>query len=132
MSNEPDPERPRTHPSTRFAASEHRFDLAEVAEFLVREGADAVHGHRQVAVYKRGPTTMILFAFEPGGALKDHATGGLATIHCIDGQIEVETADNRHTLGPRQLVVLDSHIRHSVRALEASQMLLTVHLDPEV
>lgn len=130
MHPEPSRNRPRPHPSERFAAPELRFDLDEVARYLRDEGTHATDGHRQVAVYKRGATTLILFAFEQGGVLDDHAAGGLATIHCISGRIEVQTDGGVHALGPRQLVVLDSLVRHSVRALEPSTMLLTVHLDP--
>jgi quercetin dioxygenase-like cupin family protein len=135
MTSSPTPQgsepRSRPHPTERFAAPEHRFDLREVADFLRREGSKASSGHRQVAVYKRGPTTLILFVFEEGGLLKDHSTGGIATIQCIDGALEVETENGTHEIGPRQLVVLDSHVRHSVRAKRASEMLLSVHLDPE-
>lgn len=131
MHPEPSSNRPRPHPAERFAAPEHRFDLDEVARYLRNEGTHATDGHRQVAVYKRGATTIILFAFEAGGVLEDHAAGGLATIQCVGGEIEVQTDGGVHHLGPRQLVVLDSLVRHSVRALKASEMLLTVHLDSE-
>ncbi|MBI1379931.1 MAG: hypothetical protein GC161_02440 [Planctomycetaceae bacterium] len=131
MPTEPSASCDRRPPIDRAAVQAHRFDLREVAQFLHREKDDARRGHRQAAVYLRGPTSMSLLSFEAGGVLADQSLDGLAILHCVDGRIEVETDAAVHVLESRQLVVLDRHVRHSVRAAVPSEMLLTVHLDRE-
>jgi quercetin dioxygenase-like cupin family protein len=127
MSTSSDPGRLRPHPDARFAGAEHVLDLARSAETLRGEPHRATRGHRQTALFARDPVTMALFTFDAGAELDEHVANGLVTIHLIEGELTVRTAENTHALGPNHVVVLDPGVRHSVHATRPSTMLLTVH-----
>jgi hypothetical protein len=55
-------------------------DLAATAAALRAEPHSPVSGHRQIAVYRNGPVTLVSFLFEPGGIMKEHRTDGVVTI----------------------------------------------------
>jgi quercetin dioxygenase-like cupin family protein len=133
MSNEEKRERPhsteRSHPTERFAGDNHFFDLGHALKQLRGEAHEARKGHRQVTVFHRVPVTQVLFDFERGGELTEHAANGLVTIHALEGHLTVRTAGATHELRAGMLVVLNPNVRHSVHAIEASAMLLTVHLE---
>jgi len=122
----------RAHPNDRFAGKSHFLDLGAAISELRAEAHAEGSGHRQKTLFHRSPVTQVLFAFEAGGELADHAARGLVTIHALEGRLEVRAEGEAYDLGPNQAVVLDSGVRHSVRAGERSAMLLTVHLDPAV
>ena len=122
-------ERLRPHPTGRFAGDSHVFDLGRALSELRSEAHPARNGHRQVTIFHRVPITTVLFAFEPSGELADHAAKGLVTIHALEGHLTVQAAEETHELEAGMMVVLSPGVRHSVRAGEASAMLLTVHLE---
>jgi quercetin dioxygenase-like cupin family protein len=133
--DEPNDSRPqarlRSHPSGRFAGESHVFNLGEVLATLRAEAHPAEHGHRQMTIFHRAPVTQVVFAFEPGGELADHAAHGLVTIHVLEGRLAVQADARDHELRAGDLLVLNPDVRHRVRALDASAMLLTVHLERE-
>ena len=124
------PDRLRPHPTDRFAPSTQFLDLPKAADELRAEPHEAVEGHRQIALYRHGPVTVVLFTFEEGGSLPEHNADGVVTIHVLEGRLAVEAAGRVHDAGPGGIVALDPGVLHSVRALEASEMLLTVHRLP--
>jgi quercetin dioxygenase-like cupin family protein len=120
-------DRLRQHPKERLAAPVQHIDLASVASDLRAEPHAPVSGHRQIAVVREGPVTVIFFLFDAGGHLKEHRTEGEVTIHVLAGRLEIGVDDERHELTAGQLLALAPGVAHSVRALTESQMLLTVH-----
>ncbi len=124
-------ERLREHPSERFAGESHAFNLGEVLHTLRTEAHAAERGHRQMTIFHRAPVTQVIFAFEAGSEMADHAAHGLVTIHVLEGRLVVQADGRNHELRAGHLLVLKPDVRHSVRALEASAMLLTVHLEGE-
>lgn len=125
--------RRRTPPAERFAVPEIAIDTTEIAETLRREDAGIASrgGHHQMTVFRRGPVTMLVFAFDAGGALAEHTANGLVTIHALGGALTVHTPDRDYALRPGMMVVLAPGIPHRVNASEPSEMLLTVHLHTE-
>ena len=121
-------ERLRPHPSGRFTGESHAFDLGEALRDLHAEVHPVERGHRQKTIFHRAPVTQVIFAFEPGGALADHAAHGLVTMHVLEGRLAVQADGRDHELRAGYILVLHPDVRHNVRALEASAMLLTVHL----
>ena len=99
-------ERLRTHPKERLAAPVQRIDLTEAAARLRAEPHRAVSGHRQIALARRGPVTLILFAFDKDGFLKEHQADGEVIIHCVRGQLSVVVGEESHTLVPGMLLTL--------------------------
>lgn len=123
----PEP-RLREHPVSRFEGDVHFFDLNAATQQLCGEAHSATEGHRQIALYHYGSVTQVLFAFNPDGALEEHAANGVVSIHVLNGRLVVNAAGEDHELQSGQVLTLAPGVRHSVRALEISNMLLTVHL----
>lgn len=124
-------DRLREHPHDRLAAPVQVADLNTAASELRAEPHDAVAGHRQIALVREGPVTVILFVFEAEGHLREHQTDGEVTIHVLKGTLQVEVGDETHQLRGGQLLALAPSIRHSVQATVPSEMLLTVHRRPK-
>ncbi len=120
-------DRLRQHPRERLAAPVQVVDLAAAAADLRAEPHAPVAGHRQIAIVREGPVTVILFAFEADGYLREHSAEGEVTIHVLAGRLEVVVGDERHDLGAGNLLALAPGLSHSVRALAPGEMLLTVH-----
>src|SRR5690606_34905260 len=118
----------REHPVSRFEGEQHVFDLNAVAEQLKNEPHPATEGHRQIALYHYGSVTKVLFAFDEGGALEKHSANGVVSIHVLDGALTGGVEGQSHELKGGQVLVLSPNVPHEVRAAQASQMLLTVHL----
>ena len=119
----------RRPPWERFVGTEHLFDLDAESERLRTEGGER-GGHRQITLFRGGGVSVVLFDFEPGGWLKDHAADGYVTVHVLSGELRMTTAGNEYRMPSGSLLVLRPGVRHDVRAELASQMLLTVRLDP--
>jgi len=129
MPRTPTPSAPREHPRDRFRGSERVIDLASATQELRAGAAPSTSGHRQIALHRRGPTTIVLFAFDPGGELKEHRVDGLICVHVLRGSVEVHTPTESHVLQGGQMLMLDPGVPHDVRAAVASEMLLTIQLE---
>jgi quercetin dioxygenase-like cupin family protein len=123
-------DRLRRPPAERFAGAVHIYSLRDALAKLRAEDHPARDGHRQIALLHRPPVTQVLFSFAAGGHLDQHSARGLVTIHAIEGRLRVAAGGADHELSAGQLIVLDADVPHDVRAVEASAMLLTVHLSP--
>ncbi len=126
-----DDERLRTRPSERFSGSEHLFDLNAEAEKLRHEPGGERNGHRQITLFRRSGISLVLFVFEPDGYLVDHQADGFVTVEVLTGEIRMTTPRGEHPMPQGSVLVLEPGIRHDVRAITASHMLLTVRLDPD-
>ncbi len=122
----PDSKRLRPHPRERFATPVMALDLEEATAALRREPHAAVAGHRQVVLFRNGPVSLVLFAFDAGGFLKEHRTDAVVIIQALTGQLRIEAAGDRHEVRPNQLLALAPGVVHSVQAAEPSDMLLTI------
>ena len=123
----PDSDRLRPHPGDRLDPTQQFMDLAATATALAAEAHPAVDGHRQMTLFRRGPVTLIEFVFAPGGHLKEHQADGVVTLHALSGRLGVAVDGTTHELNAGQLLALGPKILHSVTAVAASTMLLTVH-----
>lgn len=120
-------ERLRTHPEERLSAPVQLIDLAGTAAALRAEPHPAVAGHRQIAVYRHGPVTLVSVVFEAHGIMKEHQAEGVVTIHALSGHLSVVVEDEAYDLTAGLLLAVAPNISHTVRALAPSEMLLTVH-----
>lgn len=119
-------DRLREHPRERLAPAVRRIGLAEETTQLRAEPHPPVTGHRQVVLVRRGPVALVLFVFEVGGFLKEHRTEGEVIIQLLAGRLRVTVHDEELDVGEGEIVSLAPGQPHSVRAIEASEMLLTV------
>lgn len=129
QSREAPDDRLREPPVQRFAGDSHQLDLHQVLADLRAEEHEGRHGHRQITVFRRAPVTHVLFAFEAGGRLDQHSTSGLVTIHVLEGRMNVRAEGKDHELAAGGVLILSPEVAHDVHALEASGMLLSVHLE---
>ena len=120
-------DRLRPHPEDRLGSPVQSADLSAAAARLRAEAHAPVAGHRQIALFRHGPVTLLLFIFEANGILKEHRTEGVVTIHVLSGNLVVTANEEARNLVAGQLVSLAPGIPHTVRSLVASEMLLTIH-----
>lgn len=123
----PSDARLRPHPEDRLSPPIQLVDLPATAVALRREPHDAVAGHRQIAVFRHGPVTLISFAFEPNGILKEHKADGVVTILTLSGHMRVVAEEEVYDLTAGHLLALAPDVVHTVMAVTTSEMLLTVH-----
>ena len=121
------PERLRPHPQDRFRDPAQLFDLKEAAARLRAEPHAAVEGHRQIALFRHGQVTVVLYVFEPEGHIREHETEGVVTIHTLVGRLLVTADGSTHQVSAGQMVMLAPGVPLTVRATMASEMLFTVH-----
>ena len=85
-------DRLRTHPKERLAPPMQRIDLAGAIAKLRAEPHGSVTGHRQLALVRRGPVSLILFAFDPDGSTEHFAFPDLVTTNICFGGEDMQTA----------------------------------------
>jgi quercetin dioxygenase-like cupin family protein len=123
----PDPPRPHAH--ERLAAPVAKVVLADAADALRAEHGTGGHGHRQVVLYRHGDTTVALFQFDAGAGLREHEAAGTVLIQVVEGELDVRAAERAHRLGAGHILAMAPGVRHDVKALAPSLMLLTVCLE---
>ncbi len=125
-----EPARLRRAPVDQFAGMQHVYNLADIAAQLRAEPHPASDGHRQMTIAHHGSVALVLFDFEADGRLVDHVADGLVTIQTLVGHVAVRTSEGDHELGAGSLLVLSPGVAHDLHANVASQVLLTVHMQP--
>jgi quercetin dioxygenase-like cupin family protein len=123
----PTSDRLRPHPEDRLRPTVQLIDLPQTAVALRHESHSAVAGHRQIAVFRQGPVSLLSFVFEPNGSLKEHKTDGVITILVLSGQLQVLAEGQSHDLTAGRLLALGPNVPHTVLALTSTEMLLTIH-----
>lgn len=122
-------ERLRPPPNARHTGPVVPLDFAATARALRAEAHAAQDGHRQIGLVHRGSVRLLVFAFDAGGQLRDHHAPGYVVIQTLSGRLQVRTPAGVQDLGAGQAVLLDPGVPHSVQALEASDMLLSLFLE---
>lgn len=120
-------DRLRQHPEDRLGSPVQSADLSAAAALLRAEAHAPIAGHRQIALFRHGPVTLLLFLFDANGILKEHRAEGVVTIHVLSGHLEVTAEGEARRLVAGQLISLAPGILHTVRSLAPSEMLLTIH-----
>lgn len=105
------------------------IDLRETLARLREEASPARGGHRQVTLFHRTPVSHVLFAFEAGGSLPKHSADGLVTIQVLEGRLVVEADGVIHELRGATTLILHPNVVHTVHAVDASAMLLTIDME---
>lgn len=129
MSDTPPVEpRLREHPRSRFEGDVHSFNLKTAVQKLRSEPHPAPRGHRQIAIYHYGALTKVLFAFDQGSVLEEHSANGIVSIHVLRGHLAVGAEGETHNLKDDEVLIMAPNVPHDVRAVEESEMLLSVYL----
>ncbi len=123
-------DRLRTPARERLAGLVQQFTLSTVAADLRAEPHPPVSGHRQLALVRHGPLSLILFAFDADGVIPEHRTEGEVVMHVLRGRLVVTVDGDDLELSDGAMLSLAPGQPHAVRAIEASDMLLTICRDP--
>ncbi len=121
-------DRLRARPKERFGAPENVINIPNAIRELRAEATATRQGHRQITLNQCGPVTLVLFAFQEGGSLNDHKAAGVVTIQALQGELSIRSEDGEYKLLPNMMVVFAPNVHHSVLAVKASAMLLSVCL----
>ena len=78
-----------------------------------------------------GQTRVVLFTFDAGQELTEHATPARALVQILLGRAEWTLAGAKRELGAGELLHLPPGLPHAVRALEPMTMLLTLVRESE-
>jgi quercetin dioxygenase-like cupin family protein len=63
-----------------------------------------------------------------GKEIAEHQVAGEITVQCLEGRVEFSSNDVTRSLSAGELVYLPGASKHSLRAIENSSLLLTIHL----
>jgi len=80
-------------------------------------------------VLKGEGARLVVFSFDTGQELSEHTAAVPVLIQALDGSLEITASGQTVTLVPGDVIHLPSRVPHTVVALSASRMLLTM-LDP--
>lgn len=82
------------------------------------------------AVLDTDGVKVVAFEFAAGDVLKEHAAHHAVVIQVLRGSVEFTVQGEVLTLGPGRLVHLTPMLRHAVRAIEDSTLIVTMLLSP--
>ena len=80
------------------------------------------------AILKTDALELMRIVLRAGEVLPPHQVAGEVTLLCVEGLAEVTLAGVLRQLHPGQLVLLPAQVRHAVRALADTSLLLTLQL----
>ena len=99
---------------------------ATVFSDLTSEVEIPENGTLSRVLYKDDRLRVVLFAFDTEQELTDHATPLAAVIQVLTGRLRIGFGDEEIEAAPGAWVHLPSRMRHSVKAVEPSIMLLSM------
>jgi quercetin dioxygenase-like cupin family protein len=100
-------------PATRY------LDLA--AEVEIPE-----NGTLSRVLYSDDRVRLVVFAFDTGQELTDHAAGVPAIVQVISGRLELDLEGNTVEIDSHSWIHMPARLPHAVRALEPSVLVLTL------
>jgi quercetin dioxygenase-like cupin family protein len=115
----PSIQRPLSGDILVFEIDEERERAAD-ADVLRRSARNAR------TLLKMGPLRVTLVVLEAGGELAEHEAAGPITVQVVHGRIQFTAGEERHDIGPGQLLAAGPGVRHSVASAEGAAFLLTV------
>ncbi|MCL1692111.1 MAG: cupin domain-containing protein [Actinomycetia bacterium] len=77
-------------------------------------------------VFNADGLRVVLFAFDTGEQLTDHAATVPAVVQVIKGRLEMTLDDQVVEIDPSSWVHMDAHLIHALVALEPSVVILTL------
>lgn len=83
---------------------------------------------RTVALFKSDEIEVIRLILPAGKTMPSHRVKGEITLHCLEGEIDLELADKTERLKAGQLVWLEGNADHALTALRDSSVLVTIAL----
>jgi quercetin dioxygenase-like cupin family protein len=96
----------------------------------VRPLGDRLPESVSIALVKTGQLELIRWVLPAGRQIPPHKLAGELTLQCLEGVVEVLTAERASTLQAGEMLYLRGGEVHSVRGIEDASVLLTLLLQP--
>ncbi len=97
-----------------------------VLENLLAEVEIPENGTLSRVVFNADGLRVVLFAFDTGEQLTDHAATVPAVVQVLKGRLEMTLGDEKVEIDPGSWVHMDAHLIHALVALEPSVVILTL------
>jgi len=69
---------------------------------------------------------VIVFAMAAGQAISEHHAPFIATVHVLDGRLDLTVSGKRHVLTAGDWLLIPFDVKHDLTAVEPTRFLLTV------
>jgi len=116
----------RTH---KLSAEHLLLDLGEAEVDLQALAIDGEDRHG-VTLVREGGLVVVLTFLRGGASLEEHSAHRAATVQVLSGRVEVLVGDERLDAPSGRLIAFYSKVRHEVRAIVDSTLLLTLSAPP--
>ena len=103
--------------------STHAYDAHGNIRDLIEFQADSIVSK---TVFAGDHTKVVLMALDTGQELSEHTAAMPAVIHLLEGEADVGLVDDMHRLAAGAWVHMPENLRHSVRAVAPTVLLLTL------
>ena len=80
------------------------------------------------ALFKSDQLEVVRLVLPAGEEMREHRVAGEITLQCLEGAIALTAEGRTQTMVAGDLVYLDGHAPHALRALEDASLLLTLSL----
>jgi quercetin dioxygenase-like cupin family protein len=97
-----------------------------VLKSLLDEVEIPENGTLSRVVFNADGLRVVLFAFDTGEQLTDHAATVPAVVQVVKGRLEMTLGDQKMEIDPGSWVHMDAHLIHALVALEPSVVILTL------
>ena len=101
----------------------HLLDVIDI-----RPLGPALHDSVSTSLIKTDRIQLLHLVLPARRDIPEHHVDDECTIHCLEGDVEVEMPGGSRRLGPGELVVLPAQQRHSLRARSDCAVLMTLLL----
>ena len=118
----PRPDRVLSGPAITFAIPEEADHLRQEPEWVAGQ-------RNSVTVAKTANLSVVVTVLKKDATLCGHEVDGPITLQVIAGAIEFSVAGRPQQLRPGAVIVVEKAVHHEVKALEDSEMLLTIVKD---
>lgn len=102
------------------------LQLSEQLERLRQEATWRTRGRNAITLTKEPGLRLVLMLLGKGTKISEHQAAGPLTFHVLTGSVTFRAGARVESLGPGDLIVLESTVAHEVEALEESACLLTL------
>ncbi|ASC68383.1 cupin domain-containing protein [Achromobacter denitrificans] len=104
----------------------------EVIDLFHRPASTEPEPPVSISLLRTTDLQLIRLVLPAGHRMPSHQVPGVLTLHCLSGQVDVETPARQCTLAEGQLVMLQGGEPHSLHARAPTVVLLTlIHQPPE-
>ena len=102
------------------------FCINDEVNHLKREPEWISGSRNSVTLVKTANLSIVLTALHKNATLCGHEVGGPITLQVLSGTIDFGVSGQPQTLEAGKVIALDKAIPHEIRALEDSELLLTI------